>query len=58
VLIAANGVTENDRVGFGHFSYGQGWIWDDAFALSHRRPGMPHAEKRDDRLRDFRLRFS
>jgi hypothetical protein len=29
VLIAAKGVTENDRVGFGHFSYGQGWIWDD-----------------------------
>jgi hypothetical protein len=29
VRIAAKGVTENDRVGFGHFSYGLGWIWDD-----------------------------
>ena len=26
VLIAAKGAPENDRVGFGHFSYGQGWV--------------------------------
>jgi hypothetical protein len=29
VLIAAKGATENDRLGFGHFSYGQGWVWED-----------------------------
>ena len=57
VLIAAKGVTENDCVGFGHFSYGQGWVWDDhepivpgwmlyAWAPSPRFPtGCPNATR-------------
>jgi hypothetical protein len=51
VLIAAKGLTENDRVGLGILVSDRAWVWDDL------EPIVP-GRMLYDRLRDFRLRFS